>query len=338
MVPQEIKLIASTGRASGQAVEIRSNKFFIGRHDNCQIRPDVQRLAGIHALIEHRDNGYHLRDFGGEGGTGVNDRVIFSREVEVFDGDLIQIGPMVLTVSIKPRGVDTHRTLREIPEGWPFVADLPSELPIHDSPSIGSSSELRTSPGPPIESATSRIDFAKILKTPAYEPAEPENPAAGLSEFVTREAERARALAATAVLPSGTATPVTPTVGVPIRLKSKPFRAISCRDVEGVTVVTPLEADLNEEETVSPVRHELRTLLDEQAPSRTVLDLGQVRYLSSRAVGVFLAHYQAVDRQGGSLRLCAVASQVKPVLDQMRLSRLVDTYGTLEEALADSWE
>ena len=47
----EIKIIATTGRAQGQAVEIRAAKFFIGRHDNCQLRPDIPGLSGIHALI-----------------------------------------------------------------------------------------------------------------------------------------------------------------------------------------------------------------------------------------------------------------------------------------------
>ena len=40
----EIKIIATTGRAQGQAVEIRAAKFFIGRHENCQLRPDIPGL------------------------------------------------------------------------------------------------------------------------------------------------------------------------------------------------------------------------------------------------------------------------------------------------------
>ena len=99
----EIKIIATTGRAQGQSVEIKAAKFFIGRHDNCQLRPDIPGLSGIHALIEQREIKTYLRDFGGEGGTGINDRVLHAREAEIFDGDLIQIGPMVLTLSIKPK-------------------------------------------------------------------------------------------------------------------------------------------------------------------------------------------------------------------------------------------
>jgi stage II sporulation protein AA (anti-sigma F factor antagonist) len=125
----------------------------------------------------------------------------------------------------------------------------------------------------------------------------------------------------------------------PIVTRSKPLRAITCHQVDNVTVVTLLSSDLNEEETVSPVRYELRTLLEqEELPERTVIDLGNTKFLSSRAVGVLLAHYQALDRQGCSMRVCNVSKAIQPVLDQMRLSRLVDIYPTLEEAIDDPWE
>ncbi len=125
----EIKLVATTGRAQGQAIEIKAAKFFIGRHDNCQIRPDIPDLAGIHALIEQRDLRVYLRDFGAEGGTGINDRVLHARETEVFDGDLIQIGPMVLTMSIKAKPDDPyHHALTTAPVGWPFLDDASEEL------------------------------------------------------------------------------------------------------------------------------------------------------------------------------------------------------------------
>ena len=117
----EFKIIATTGRAKDQAVEIRAAKFFIGRHENCQLRPDIEDLAGIHALIEQRESRLYLRDFGAEGGTGLNDRVLRAREMEVFDGDLIQIGPMVLTLSIKSKSEDRLHGLHHAPEGWPFL-------------------------------------------------------------------------------------------------------------------------------------------------------------------------------------------------------------------------
>ena len=64
-----------------------------------------------------------------------------------------------------------------------------------------------------------------------------------------------------------------------------------------------------------------------------VIDLGNTRYLSSRAVGVILAHYQGLERKGATMRVCGVSREIKPVLDQMRLSMLIDIYPTVEEAV-----
>ncbi len=317
----EIKLIASTGRAKGQAVEIRAAKFFIGRHDNCQIRPDLDELAGIHALIEQRADGVHLRDFGALGGTGINDRVIFLRETEVFDGDLIQIGPMVLTLSMKGKGEDHHETLREVPEGWPYLEGV-----------VMSSTTTAPADHPSVERA---LPVAQTSDEVAATPKMPSR----LSDFLARETAAAVTSAVLEVPAPAVDPPAPRPSGRPIVARSRVLRAIQCEKIDGVTVVTLLNPDLKEEETVSPVRYELRILLDEdEIPRKTVIDLGQTEFLSSRAVGVLLAHYQALDRQGAAMRVCRVSPKIQPVIDQMRLSRLVEIFATLEEAIETPWD
>ena len=63
-----------------------------------------------------------------------------------------------------------------------------------------------------------------------------------------------------------------------------------------------------------------------------VLNLESVTYLSSRAVGMILAHFQRLERAGGKLRLCHVRPKVLPTLEQMRLPMLIDIYPSLDEA------
>jgi anti-anti-sigma factor len=60
--------------------------------------------------------------------------------------------------------------------------------------------------------------------------------------------------------------------------------------------------------------------------------------VSSRAVGVLLAHYQGLLREGGTMRLCRVNPQVLPVLEQMRVHMLIDMYPTIQEAVQTEWE
>ncbi len=109
-------------------------------------------------------------------------------------------------------------------------------------------------------------------------------------------------------------------------------------EVGDVLVVTLLAPDLFDETTVSPVRHELRSLLEETLPRQVVIDLGNVTYMSSRAVGVILAHYQVISRDGGMLRVCCIHPKVAPVLEQMRLSMVIDTFDTVQEAVETPWE
>jgi anti-anti-sigma factor len=314
-VSMEIKIIATTGRARGQAVEIRAAKFFIGRHDNCQLRPDIPDLAGIHALIEERESRYFLRDFGAEGGTGINDRVLHARETEIFDSDLVQIGPMVLTLSIKSKGEDRRHGLLHAPDGWPYLDGV----------------EIK--PQPAVAKVESSVpEPALVSKAPPR--AEP---------FHALRPDSVAATAATMVRPPvaepGPAPKLRPVPLRPIGAKPPGRRALSCDFVNDVMVVKILSTDLNEEETVSPVRYELRSLLDEEkVASRMVIDMGNTLYLSSRAVGVLLAHYQGLERKGASMRVCGVSKEIKPVLDQMRLSMLIDIYPTVEEAVNTPWE
>ncbi len=88
---------------------------------------------------------------------------------------------------------------------------------------------------------------------------------------------------------------------------------------------------------MAPIRSELQILFDLGMPRRVVIDLERVSYLSSRAVGVFLAYHQRLDRVGGKLRLCKARPKVLPILEQMRLTMIIDVEATLEDALIRAW-
>ena len=321
----EIKIVATTGKAMGQAVEIRTSKFFIGRHENCQLRPDIEELAGIHALIEQRESRLYLRDFGAEGGTGINDRVLHARETEIFDGDLIQVGPMVLTLSVKSKSEDRLHGLAHAPDDWPYLEGVAApEVRTPRPVEVAASTHHPTASTHHPTLATGSIP-SKFESFLTIQPSSPPDTAVVVSPSPVASASR----------PASTS----PVLQHPIATRPHGRRAISCNMVEDVMVVTLLSPDLNEEETVSPVRYELRTLLDEDmVASKMVIDMGNTRYLSSRAVGVLLAHYQGLERKGSTMRVCGVSKEIKPVLDQMRLSMLIDIYPSVDEAVHTEWD
>jgi anti-anti-sigma factor len=116
------------------------------------------------------------------------------------------------------------------------------------------------------------------------------------------------------------------------------LRHVGYRLVDGVLVVTVRTSKLDDEETVAPLRHDLRTLLDTEPHDYVVIDLGQVKFLSPRAVGVILAAFQRIDQGGGTMRVCNADPALAPVLDSMRLPQLVDVFGSLDQAIHARWE
>ncbi|WP_152051322.1 FHA domain-containing protein [Tautonia marina] len=113
--------------------------------------------------------------------------------------------------------------------------------------------------------------------------------------------------------------------------------ALACEIVRGVLVARIRESLLDDESTVGPLRYDLQTFFDKPLPRRVVLSMEHVNYLSSRAVGALLAFFQHLDREHGAMRVCCVSPKVLPVLDSMRLPKLVDLYASVEEAIDDPW-
>ena len=59
--------------------------------------------------------------------------------------------------------------------------------------------------------------------------------------------------------------------------------------------------------------------------------------LSSRAVGLLMATFLRLDREGGCLRLCQPSAPVLALLEQLHLPMLVPVFPTLDEAVLNVW-
>ena len=121
-------------------------------------------------------------------------------------------------------------------------------------------------------------------------------------------------------------------------LPTAPLQALEFEATEDALLIRVLAAELDDEPTVGPFRYELCELFERPLPRRVVIDLGRVRYLSSRGVGVILAHFQRLGRAGGALRLCDVHRNVVSVLEQMRVPMLIEVFPSAEDALREPWE
>jgi pSer/pThr/pTyr-binding forkhead associated (FHA) protein len=81
-------------------IPLPAPQFLIGRDPRCNLRPSSEAVSKLHCAIVQRDNAVFVRDLKSTNGTFVNnDRI--GGEVQVHEGDLLRVGPLVLAFKIE---------------------------------------------------------------------------------------------------------------------------------------------------------------------------------------------------------------------------------------------
>jgi pSer/pThr/pTyr-binding forkhead associated (FHA) protein len=95
----EVRLKVLVGKNAGQELAVPGPKFFIGRAEDCQLRPRSDLISRHHCVLLIEESFVAIRDFGSKNGTLVNnERVSGERELKV--GDRLVIGPLEFEVLI----------------------------------------------------------------------------------------------------------------------------------------------------------------------------------------------------------------------------------------------
>lgn len=196
----DVKLIVSAGKNAGQALSVAGPKFFIGRSEECQLRPHSDQVSRHHCVILVDEGYVGIRDFGSKNGTFVNGSRV-KMEQELRNGDQLQIGPLEfevqLSVSVggkkKPkvqsvgeaaaRTVQSAKSAKSAPAGADDEIDLEDILSEKETVSSVSPSETRVEPedadGETVEmpAAAAMLDFTTVgqddKKDKKDEPAKP---------------------------------------------------------------------------------------------------------------------------------------------------------------------
>ncbi len=122
----------------------------------------------------------------------------------------------------------------------------------------------------------------------------------------------------------------------PIEIESASAGLIKAVMLDDVLVMTPTQSRLDEERTVDALREALEASLRTDA-TRVVIDLSCVTHVSSRAIGLLLAHHLRLERSGSALRLCHVPARVFACLDRVRLPMLMNTFPQVDDAVVTAW-
>lgn len=95
----EVRLVVSSGKNAGRVVPVTGERFFIGRAEDCQLRPNTDLISRHHCAISVEDGFVTVRDFGSRNGTFVNGERVRGEE-ELNNGDNLSIGPLKFVVEL----------------------------------------------------------------------------------------------------------------------------------------------------------------------------------------------------------------------------------------------
>jgi anti-anti-sigma factor len=127
------------------------------------------------------------------------------------------------------------------------------------------------------------------------------------------------------------------TIETPVFDEADPNRRIKVEVIQEVLVITPQLPELVDEGSNEALRSKLHALFEQPLPRHVVVNLEFVAHLTRQTVALLLAHHLRLDRAGGSLRLCQAHARIIALLDQVRLTMLVDYFPTLDEAVLAAW-
>ena len=105
-------------------------------------------------------------------------------------------------------------------------------------------------------------------------------------------------------------------------------------DEGGVTVLRVKVPMLRSDETTESLFGQAGAVVEEEGRSRLVLNLGEVQYLASAAVGKLVTLMRAVHSAGGRLVLCKVTRTVGELLRITHLADVLVAYDDEQEAVA----
>jgi predicted component of type VI protein secretion system len=97
----EVKLVVVHGKHAGQEIPIPGSKFFIGRAEDCNLRPHSDLVSRHHCVVMVEEGFVAVRDFNSKNGTFVNGEKI-AGEAEIKSGDHLKVGQIEFEVQISP--------------------------------------------------------------------------------------------------------------------------------------------------------------------------------------------------------------------------------------------
>lgn len=194
----KLSLLVSSGVNEGELLQVDRVRLLIGRGPHCHVRPNSPEVSLQHCGFFVRGQDAFLRDLDSKTGTFLNGRRLRG-EIELRDGDLIQVGPLNLSVILEN---DSARAgtgaFRATGRAVPTVIEKNLPQATDDLPPGWQPATVDEAAAPPLESGETLIHHApETQEMPAYVPSEEEDP-----EDLVPLAENTPAVSAPPVAPA----------------------------------------------------------------------------------------------------------------------------------------
>jgi anti-sigma B factor antagonist len=102
-------------------------------------------------------------------------------------------------------------------------------------------------------------------------------------------------------------------------------------DTTGDVAVVSVPVEELDASNVGEFKRDMAPVLE--VHMKLVFDLRRLRFTDSSGLGAFLSCLRHVNANGGDVKLCGMAPQVRAVFELVRLHRIFDIYSTPEEAV-----
>lgn len=137
------------GTNHGRVVPIVVNEFRIGRDASCHLRPASTDISRLHcAIITHPDGRVFMRDFGSQCGTIINHRSLIGGEIELQEGDILEIGPLMFRFILQAPAESTMISLQATTPNISLPETTPVPAPPPKAPNLPGLTAISSIPSP----------------------------------------------------------------------------------------------------------------------------------------------------------------------------------------------
>ena len=111
------------------------------------------------------------------------------------------------------------------------------------------------------------------------------------------------------------------------------FDCIELTNVDGVSVVKLIDEKIMDTDKVQTLNQELMSLADEPENKKILINLENVRFLSSAAISKLLVINKRLHGSGGVVKICNVRPEVREVFNITQLDQIFDIKDDHQEAI-----